>query len=197
MNSYDSESPFGQEIVLKCHITKIHYVSYGRNAYNWTWSSIYYGDGAFHRHIESAQDHAQQKRVQGSRFYIDEIPALAFAFKYRHLIVTEINTYIPFEKYLQGLPKSHMVSDIASYFHPWRENTIHKFVLPNSDSKPNLPYRRFHSTPKNKSLLRWIERGPSIPPLDLKYAEATAARFNRWLSEPTTVATTHEIRPNA
>ena len=183
MFSYDPESPLSTNEVRGCYLCKLYFVSYGRNAYNWTWTSKYPGDDAFHKSREAAQEHAERQRVQGSRFYIDEIPALAFPITNTSLVVTEINTSLPFERYLRRAPKSRKASDIAAYFTPWRINTIQRFFVEDDISVPFLPLRRTYSKSDGTYYkLRWIERDPTKSTLDLKYAEATAARLHKWLT---------------
>jgi hypothetical protein len=183
MFSYDSESPLSTSEVRGCYLCKLYFVSYGRNAYNWTWTEKYPGDGAFHKTREAAQQHAEAQRVQGSRFYIDEIPALAFPITTSSLVVTEINTSLPFERYLRGTPKSRKATDIANYFKPWRINTIRRFFVEDDISVPFLPLRRSYSRSVGAYYkLNWIDRDVSASTLDLKCINATASRLQRWLT---------------
>jgi len=121
--------------------------------------------------------------VQGSKFYIREIAALAFPITDVSLIVTEINTNKPFERYHLGSPKSALVSDIAAFFKPRKADTIWQFLVPGDVAVPVLPLRHFYSKPDGPNAkLRWSRLDPFTPAPEIKFAEATANRLNKWLT---------------
>jgi hypothetical protein len=136
MNRYDSTSPLSSEVVRGCYLCKLYFVWYGRNAYHSTWASKYVVDAAFHKSLPHAKQYAESQRVQGSRFYIREIAALAFPITDVSLIVTQINTVKPFERYHRRNPKSSRVSDIAAFFEPWESDTILQFLVPGDIAYP-------------------------------------------------------------
>jgi hypothetical protein len=182
VNSYEPDQTFSAESVRSCYLTKVYFVSYGRNAYNWTWTEKYPGDAAFHKNLASAKAHAEARRVQGSRFYIDEVPAPAFVAKTGCLVVTEINTPTPLERYTAIRPTSNRVSHIAEAFASWRPNTIQKFTEASDLVLPLVPFKRFHSQPQGQTYnLAWRER--DTRKLRLTFVEAALGHIQKWLSE--------------
>lgn len=184
MNRYDSTSPLSSEVVRGCHLCKLYFVWYGRNAYHSTWASKYVIDAAFHKSLPHAKQYAESQRVQGSRFYIREIAALAFPITDVSLIVTQINTVKPFERYHRRNPKSSQVSDIAAFFIPWESDTILQFLVPGDIAVPFLPLRHFYSISDGIYYeLRWGQLDPSTSAPEIKFAEATANQLNKWLTD--------------
>lgn len=77
---------------------KIYYCFYGRNAWHSTWVQKYYKD-CMHSNLESAKRFAERNRVQGSVFYIKELPALLFDGGNYPVLVTQINERCPLREY--------------------------------------------------------------------------------------------------
>ncbi len=77
--------------VQSVEVVKVYYVWTGRNAWWNTWSTRY-STGCFHRTLESAKTFCEGRRVQGTVFYIDELPSLAVLASGCTLVVSEINT---------------------------------------------------------------------------------------------------------
>lgn len=95
--------------IFKC---KLYYVYYGRNAWHSTWVTKYV-EGSIHTGFDSARSFVEQRRVQGSVFYISEIPGIVYQSEKGYLIITEINT----EQVLKGF--NHLtLEDNISYGEP-------------------------------------------------------------------------------
>lgn len=77
--------------VRSINVVKLFYVTTGRNAWWNTWITRY-SPGCMHSTIESAKDFCEKARVQGSVFYIEELPSIAFITPGGTLVVSEINT---------------------------------------------------------------------------------------------------------
>jgi len=77
---------------------KIYYCFYGRNAWHSTWVQKYYKD-CMHSNLDSAKNFAELNRVQGSVFYIEELPALLFDGGNCSVLVTQINERCPLREY--------------------------------------------------------------------------------------------------
>ena len=195
MTAYDTESPMNSEEVRGCHLCKVYFFSTGRNAYYSTWSQKYPYESAFHTTLKAAKQHAEQQRVQGAVFYIEELPVLAFPFGSSSLLVTDINTKTEFEDFLRRTPKSCTVAHIAKYFTPPRPNSIQRLFREGDVPAAFLPLRQFRSRSRGKAYpLTWTQLDPDDAH-DPKYAEATATRLHQWLVTPT--KNPNEIRPNA
>lgn len=107
-------------MVRSVAVVKLYYVWTGRNAWWYTWSTKY-SKGCFHRTLESAKEFCESRRVQGTVFYIDELPSLAFFAPDRALIVSEINT----ERFL-GTYNVRRLSSITTAF-PVSTMTLRQF----------------------------------------------------------------------
>lgn len=78
--------------------TTIYYCLYGRNAWHSTWVNRYYNN-CMHPTLDSAKEFAESLRVQGSVFYIQELPALCIDAGSYSLVATQINTSEPLREY--------------------------------------------------------------------------------------------------
>lgn len=87
----DADADDLRYMVRSIDVVKTYYVWTGRNAWWSTWSTRY-SPGCFHRTLESAKAFCEKQRVQGTVFYIDELPSLALLAPDRTLVVSEINT---------------------------------------------------------------------------------------------------------
>lgn len=79
-------------------VIKIYYCFYGRNAWHSTWSTKY-SNNCMHSSLSSAKKFAERNRVQGSVFYIEELPAFCFYGGKFPIVVTQINESCPFREY--------------------------------------------------------------------------------------------------
>ena len=89
---------------------KIFYCFCGRNAWYATWVQIYSPD-CMHLTIESAKEHAERKRVQGSVFYIEELPALELDAGPYRIYLTQINSSCPLKEYRCDAVRKHLRFD--------------------------------------------------------------------------------------
>lgn len=62
--------------VVSCYIGKTYFVLRQRSAYNWSWSSNYFNESAFHLTLDDAKNWIERKREQGSSWTIEEWPSL-------------------------------------------------------------------------------------------------------------------------
>ena len=85
-------------IVRSVVAVKLYYVWTGRNAWWQTWSTRY-SNGCMHLSLKSAKDYCEKLRTQGTVFYIDQLPSIAFLAVDRTFVLSEINT----KKFLQRL----------------------------------------------------------------------------------------------
>ncbi|MGQ0510269.1 MAG: hypothetical protein ACT4P9_06610 [Betaproteobacteria bacterium] len=92
-------------LVRDVKAVKLYYVTTGRNAWWSTWITRY-SPGCMHSTMDTAKAFCEAKRVQGTVFYIDELPSLAFIAENRALVVSEINT----ESFLKRLDAKRLTS---------------------------------------------------------------------------------------
>ncbi len=109
-------------IVRDVNAVKLFYVSAGRNAWWSTWITRY-AEGCMHTTLGSARGYCESRRLQGTVFYVTELPSLAFIAEGRALVVSEINTVSLLSKFNQRrlakiteiLPVSTMTLDQMNY----------------------------------------------------------------------------------
>jgi hypothetical protein len=78
-------------MVREVNAIRLFYVTTGRTAWWSTWVTRY-AEGCMHTTFASAREYCESRRVQGTVFYVTQLPALAFTAEGRVLAVTEINT---------------------------------------------------------------------------------------------------------
>jgi hypothetical protein len=75
-------------------ITKVYVPFAGRSA--WHWTQFDYFSGVLTTSLDSAKNHAEANRVQGSSWNIQEIPALVISAKGESIIFCDVKTSSPF-----------------------------------------------------------------------------------------------------
>jgi hypothetical protein len=84
--------------------------------------------------FDSAKAEAERKRVQGSIFYIREVPALQFISKKLCILVTEINTDSPLKNFLEVSEQPNItLMDVYSHFTSERPNSIIRLIWRNTE----------------------------------------------------------------
>lgn len=86
------------QVVTAIRAVTVNYCFNGRNAWHSTWITQY-SSGCMHRTLDSAKEFAETNRVQGSKFYIKELPAISLDTMCGSVVVTEINTPNPLSQY--------------------------------------------------------------------------------------------------
>src|SRR4051794_31540132 len=99
--------------VIGCYPSKVYFVSDHRNAFNCRQSSNYSLTSSFWTTLKMAKQYAESSRRQGSQFTIDEIPAVVFDLTKLLLLVVEINTPLPFERFFGTIPKGPTLHEVA------------------------------------------------------------------------------------
>lgn len=92
-------------LVREVKAVRLYYVTTGRNAWWSTWITRY-SPGCMHSTMDSAKAFCQARRVQGTVFYVHELPSIAFIAESRALVVSEINT----ESFLKRLDAKRLTS---------------------------------------------------------------------------------------
>jgi len=129
----DEAIKYEDEEFSECKAVKLYYVIYGRNAWNSTWVTKYF-PGCMNPSFDTAKRVAEKKRVQGSVFYIRELPALQFINNKLSLFITEINTNIPL-KYHNDLSDeaSTTLMDVYKHFETDKPNSIIRLIGHNTE----------------------------------------------------------------
>ena len=78
-------------LVKNVRTVSVFFTTTGRNAWHSTWVKRY-APGCMHTTYESARSYCERRRVQGTVFYVSELPSLAFITSTSALIVSEINS---------------------------------------------------------------------------------------------------------
>lgn len=135
MNYLETDTAIANEDVEfhECRAVKLHYLIYGRNAWNTTWVTKY-SPGCMNPTFDSAKAEAEKKRVQGSVFYIREVPALQFISKKLCIFITEINTDSPLKNFLEVSEQPNItLMDVYSHFTSERPNSIIRLIWRNTE----------------------------------------------------------------
>lgn len=139
-------------MVRSVSVSKVYYVWMGRNAWWSTWATRY-SPGCFHTTLVDAKSFCESKRVQGTVFYIDELPVLSFYAGERALFAAEINT----EHFLSKLDQE-LLTSVTSVF-PVSTMTLrqmHHMFKPESPLWPS-------AYPKRDSMLATFGSGDQRP----------------------------------
>jgi len=110
-----------RDMVREVKVVRLYYVTTGRNAWWSTWITRY-SPGCMHSTLDSAKSFCESCRVQGTVFYIDELPSLAFLAPERSLLISEINT----DKFLGRLNLA-LLRDITTVL-PVSTMTLHQMI---------------------------------------------------------------------
>jgi len=119
-------------MVRAVKVVKLYYVTTGRNAWWSTWITRY-SPGCMHSTLESAKAFCEQRRVQGTVFYVDELPSLALIAPQRALVVSEINT----EKFF-GRLSARRLTHLTTVF-PVSTMTLHQMTYVFRPKSPLWP----------------------------------------------------------
>jgi len=138
MKEFISYSPYIEQnidthMVTLCKKGRIFFFSEGRNAWNWSWSQTYPGDDAFSLTFEQSKQKIENRRIQGSTWWIEELPACVFSGTQYSLIVTEINTETPLRDYVNITFDNPTIGEIAEVFEPSTTNFIITFICNTTD----------------------------------------------------------------
>lgn len=101
---------------------RLYYLHDGRNAWWSTWVQRY-GQDCMFASMSMACEQAEHRRVQGSVFYILEVPALLFLGPGFNMAIAEINTDCPLGKVIT-LPKTPYMQDVFEALNPSRPNSV-------------------------------------------------------------------------
>jgi hypothetical protein len=114
-----------------CKPILVYFVFSRRHAWQNT-SCERYRDSSFHLHFYNAQEAAEPIRVQGTQWEIQELPACAFISRGGILVVSQINTRPPLDKWVDSVvwgPNTSLYK-LATLFSPTRPNSIIRLFSP-------------------------------------------------------------------
>jgi hypothetical protein len=82
--------------VSRCCVTKLFHYSDERNTWQWSTSRSFPGSEAFKQAIDGARADVERRRVQGSRWWIREVPALVLGGAEYTVLLAPRNALRPF-----------------------------------------------------------------------------------------------------
>jgi hypothetical protein len=175
------------ERFTECRAVKLYYAIYGRNAWKDTWIKRYFIDGCMNYSFEVAKQTIEPQRVQGSVFYIEEIPALQFLNSKLSVIVTEINSETPLQRH-HDIPEGLAVTlcEIFDFFDPLTDNSVIRLLFKKRLSRNFLesiegasPLKRYESRAKGADYpLGWQERQEIAYRMSSTTVEMLVAKFD-------------------
>lgn len=142
-------------------VVKIFFCVSGRNAWYSTWVRKY-SENSMHLTLSSAKKYCELKRVQGSVFYIEEVPALYITGGALPIYVLQINERVPFSNYYlkteykEKYPQNKSYYGIGSsledfiYTFDWQSSFWKKRI--SSFSEQNIQTYIFYTDAENEAL---------------------------------------------
>lgn len=116
------------EKIISCVAARIFFFYAGRNAWNSTWVHVHPAGNAFGLTADEAKEKVERERVQGSTWWIDELPACVFSGKEYTLLLTEINSVNPLSNCLTTPIRGFSIKEIANSFIPPKPNSIVRLI---------------------------------------------------------------------
>lgn len=156
----DDAIEYEDEEFSKCRAVKLYYVIYSRTAWHSTKISRY-SEGCMKPTIDLAKEAAENMRVQGSVFYISEIPALQFINSKRSVFITEINSETPLQYFKEISDTTKLtLLDIFNHFTPSKPNSVIRLIWRNRhrgaiERHPELDHNNIEGLPVYKELLQY------------------------------------------
>jgi len=163
--------------VINIHSTILYFAITGRSAWNLTWITRY-KKGSMHTNLRTCIEHCENNRVQGTKFYIYERPAIVISSISENLFITQINADNPFSDYStsalsQKPPTGRSLVNNHEDFYIKKDVPLEHLLLSFD------PDSRFWKTPppKENSLL-FFYANPSISTTELN----ASIDLNRYIS---------------
>lgn len=171
-----NRSSIGDAPIYGARLTRVAFLTYGRNAWHSTWITRYYTAGSVALTVGALQSKAERLRTQGSVFKIDEMPALALQTDAATLFVVEINRGRQLEAMGEQFLGPAFSARLVEFIAHCPKNSLVCLQTPDRIIPPAVrssrPFHQFRSFPQgaNRSL------GWSKTTLDLT---ADMARFEK------------------
>lgn len=166
---------------VDAYVSCVYHFTVGRNAWHGSWSSTYPSTHSFSLEMDDLVTRVERSRVQGSTFWIYELPALAISDKEgRTLLTVDLHPQgrAPFEG-TKGIGRPRKT--VASLAH-WAVQYCPRTVAWWLDEPPELaqaPFRKFRSIAQGAdAYLGWSE---SKEPINSRPAFSLASRLRRML----------------
>jgi hypothetical protein len=175
------------ETVVSCRPTSVYCLLSCRNNWQSTYAKRYGGYSSYHPDLNWFTFFAHQKRVKGTAWIIEQLPACAFISQRFSLIVTEVNAPMPLLRYhgvVQFVPGSSL-ADLAGKFSPGKDNAVicligGSLVVPSAMAER----KQFDSTSRGgNSTLEWIGPNPAYNSLFSGAVDAICSDYSRQLQE--------------
>ena len=171
---------------LGCYYTTVYFLSTERNAYQYTWSCQYVWGNAYWNSLDAAKQCAERHRKQGTKFVIEEFPAIAFPYmKGRNsLVITERSTKSPLSDFKDLQFKTTRISDIARIFEPELGSTVFCLSGKSSESPQGVSLcNLFSKSHGGGYLLSWYPNSDNPSPIIKDSCISLAKRLNKQLKE--------------
>lgn len=165
--SFDDQlEGFKDQPVTACYLGKLYHFWVFRS--NWGRDShTYPGQDSLSVSLEDVKAKIERRRVQGSQWFIDELPTLVVAGESRSLLITEINTDKPLSRFTKTRLSTRTVRQVGRHFAPHKPDSVIRMMCDQGLVSPaRLPFRRFRSISGSRaSPLQW-KRIDSVASLD-------------------------------
>lgn len=112
------------EKVAGCRDGLVYFSYSGRNAWGGSWVERYAECRAFSHTLEGAKSAVEERRVQGSTWWIRSLPALLFESPTLCLVVTEINTKAPLQFHADTSFGDRTIGGIGEQFTSRKKDSV-------------------------------------------------------------------------
>lgn len=171
---------------LGCYYTTVYFLSTERNAYQYTWSCQYIWGNAYWNSLDAAKKCAERHRKQGTKFVIEEYPAIAFPYmKGRNsLSVTERSTKSPLSGRMDLQLRTTRISEIARIFEPELGSAVFCLTGNSSERSDEDPLVNIFSKSHGGGyLLSWYPNSDNPAPIHKNSCIHLARRLKTQLKE--------------
>ncbi len=148
-----------REKIESCFLGKIFYRAERRRHPEVFEIERYDGASAFSHTLQDAKDLVEDSREKGAFWTIVELPTIVCVGEKITLIICEINTSAPLEKYINSNLSDTTIYGIYKHFTPHKQDSVIRIICDkNCISPATLPFRKYESKSLGgKYLLRWQE----------------------------------------
>ena len=154
----DRNSSFKDEALLTCHMGKLFYFHQRRNAWHRTTNRTYPPLDAFQPTFSDARDAVEQYRVQGSMWFIKELPVLVLSGQHMDLLILEINASYPLASYEDvSLDTATSIENVATLFRPRTDDSVVRLLgIPGLITPTEQPFICYRSRSR-MPCLTWFQ----------------------------------------
>jgi hypothetical protein len=142
---------WGREPVCSCTIAAVYQVVSERQVYHST-RRWYDPKTCFYLILSDAFESVEHKRVRGTRWMVNELPALAVIAQSRSVLITQVNSSSPLASFEVPLGPWLTLKDVVKHFPSGANDsatamTVCRFIIEENVTPPDSSFSRWESEP--------------------------------------------------